>query len=157
MNIHEYQAKSILREAGVPVPAGDVAFTVKEAVDCAMRIMSETGTDTIAVKAQIHAGGRGKGGGVKIAKNIDEVSGYANQILGMNLVTHQTGPKGKLVRKLLVEQGIYQKGPSDIKEFYMSILLNRATGKNMIMYSPQGEWTLKLLQLTLRSLFLRRK
>ncbi|HPX06708.1 MAG TPA: ADP-forming succinate--CoA ligase subunit beta [Tenuifilaceae bacterium] len=138
MNIHEYQAKSILREAGVPVPAGDVAFTVKEAVDCAMRIMSETGTDTIAVKAQIHAGGRGKGGGVKIAKNIDEVSGYANQILGMNLVTHQTGPKGKLVRKLLVEQGIYQKGPSDIKEFYMSILLNRATGKNMIMYSPQG-------------------
>ncbi|MBN1990889.1 MAG: ADP-forming succinate--CoA ligase subunit beta [Bacteroidales bacterium] len=138
MNIHEYQAKSILREAGVPVPAGDVAFTVEEAVGCAMRIMSETGTDTIAVKAQIHAGGRGKGGGVKIAKSIEEVAVFAEQILGMNLITHQTGPKGKLVRKLLVEQGIYQKGVSEVKEFYMSILLNRASGTNMIMYSPQG-------------------
>ena len=120
------------------MPAGDVAFTVEEAVGCAMRIMNETGTDTIAVKAQIHAGGRGKGGGVKIAKSIEEVAVFAEQILGMNLITHQTGSKGKLVRKLLVEQGIYQRGVSEVKEFYMSILLNRASGTNMIMYSPQG-------------------
>lgn len=138
MNLHEYQSKEILRQAGVPVPVGLVAFTKDEAVRAAQEVMKLTGTDTIAVKAQIHAGGRGKGGGVKIAKSIDEVATYASNIIGMNLVTHQTGPQGKLVRKVLIEQGIYQPGPSAIKEYYMSILLNRATGRHMVIYSPQG-------------------
>jgi len=138
MNLHEYQSKEILRQAGVPVPVGLVAFTKDEAVRAAQEVMKLTRTDTIAVKAQVHAGGRGKGGGVKIAKSIDEVSTYASNILGMNLVTHQTGPQGKLVRKVLIEQGIYQPGPSEIKEYYMSILLNRASGRHMVIYSPQG-------------------
>lgn len=138
MNIHEYQAKEILRRNGVAVPYSLVAYSVNEAVDAAKTIMSETGTNAIAVKAQIHAGGRGKGGGVKIAKNIDEVAIYAKSILGMTLVTHQTGPAGKLVRKILIEQGIYHPGPSSVKELYMSILLNRATGRNMIIYSTEG-------------------
>jgi succinyl-CoA synthetase beta subunit len=103
-----------------------------------LKIQAETGSERWAVKAQIHAGGRGKGGGVKIAKTIDEVTTYAQQILGMTLVTPQTGPQGKLVRKVLIEQNIYYPGPSEIKEFYLSVLLNRATGKNMIMYSPKG-------------------
>jgi len=120
------------------VPVGLVAFSKDEAIRAAQEVMKLTGTDTIAVKAQIHAGGRGKGGGVKIAKSIDEVSTYASNILGMNLVTHQTGPQGKLVRKVLIEQGIYQPGPSEIKEYYISILLNRASGRHMIIYSPQG-------------------
>ncbi|HRS44094.1 MAG TPA: ADP-forming succinate--CoA ligase subunit beta [Tenuifilum sp.] len=138
MNLHEYQSKEILRQAGVPVPVGLVAFSKDEAIRAAQEVMKLTGTNTIAVKAQIHAGGRGKGGGVKIAKSIDEVSTYASNILGMNLVTHQTGPQGKLVRKVLIEQGIYQPGPSEIKEYYISILLNRASGRHMIIYSPQG-------------------
>jgi succinyl-CoA synthetase beta subunit len=138
MNIHEYQSKEILRKSGVPVPTGLVAFTPAEAVRAATTIMENTGTDTVAVKAQIHAGGRGKGGGVKIARSIEEVEQYARAILGMTLVTHQTGPAGKLVRKVLVEQGIYQKGPSEIKEFYVSLLLNRASGRIMLIYSPQG-------------------
>lgn len=138
MNLHEYQSKEILRQTGVPVPVGLVAFSKDEAIRAAQEVMKLTGTETIAVKAQIHAGGRGKGGGVKIAKSIDEVSTYATNILGMNLVTHQTGPQGKLVRKVLIEQGIYQPGPSEIKEYYMSILLNRATGRHMVIYSPQG-------------------
>ena len=138
MNIHEYQSKELLKKAGVSVPLGKPVFTVGEAVEAAQEIIDKTGTNAIAVKAQIHAGGRGKGGGVKIANNLSEVEGYANSILGMNLVTHQTGPEGKLVRKLLVEQGIYYPGPSPIKEFYVSILLNRATGRNMVLYSTEG-------------------
>ncbi|MFO8021992.1 MAG: ADP-forming succinate--CoA ligase subunit beta [Perlabentimonas sp.] len=138
MNIHEYQAKELLSRAGVAVPAGNVALSKEEAISAAKDIMNLTGTNAIAVKAQIHAGGRGKGGGVKIAKNIDEVETYASSILGMNLVTHQTGPEGKLVRKILIEQGIYYPGPSPVKEFYMSILLNRATGRNMVLYSTEG-------------------
>lgn len=138
MNLHEYQSKEILRQAGVPVPAGLVAFSTDEAVIAAKEIIKLTGTDTIAVKAQIHAGGRGKGGGVKIARSVEEVATFASNILGMTLVTHQTGPQGKLVRKVLIEQGIYQPGPSEIKEYYMSILLNRSTGRPMIVYSPQG-------------------
>jgi Succinyl-CoA synthetase, beta subunit len=138
MNLHEYQSKGILKKAGVPIPLGKVAFNPAEAVSNAKLIMEDTGTDTIAVKAQIHAGGRGKGGGVKIAKSIVEVEKYAKEIIGMTLVTHQTDPSGKLVRKVLIEQGIYQAGPSAIKEFYISILLNRATGRNMVVYSPQG-------------------
>ena len=141
MNLHEYQGKQILKEYGVSVPVGYVAFTPEEAVKAARRVKEETGTDTWAVKAQIHAGGRGKGGGVKIAKSIDEVEKYAKQIIGMQLVTHQTGTEGKKVHKVLVEQGIYYpnaEGVVDVKEFYMSVLLNRATGRNIVMYSPKG-------------------
>ncbi|MDX9846516.1 MAG: ADP-forming succinate--CoA ligase subunit beta [Tenuifilaceae bacterium] len=138
MNIHEYQAKELLRKAGVAVPMGKVVFSAEEAVEAAKAIINETGTNAVAVKAQIHAGGRGKGGGVKIAKTIEEVSQHAKNILGMTLVTHQTGPEGKLVRKLLVEQGIYYPGPSPVQEFYVSILLNRATGRNMVLYSTEG-------------------
>lgn len=138
MNIHEYQAKELLKKAGVSVPLGKAVFTDDEAVEAAQEIINKTGTNAIAVKAQIHAGGRGKGGGVKIANNLNEVREYAQNILGMTLVTHQTGPEGKLVRKLLVEQGIYYPGPSPIKEFYVSILLNRATGRNMVLYSTEG-------------------
>ena len=138
MNLHEYQGKSILREYGVSVPEGIVADTPEAAVSAARLVAEKTGISTWAVKAQIHAGGRGKGGGVKIAKNLDEVEKYAKEILGMNLVTHQTGPEGKEVHKVLIEQSIYYPGESQIQEFYMSVLLNRASGRNMIMYSPEG-------------------
>jgi len=138
MNIHEYQGKQILKQFGVSVPSGMVAFTPAEAVEGAKKIKAETGAETWAVKAQIHAGGRGKGGGVKIAKSLEEVEKYAKEILGMTLVTHQTGPEGKLVGKVLVEQGIFYPGESDPQEFYMSVLLNRESGKNIIMYSTEG-------------------
>ncbi len=138
MNIHEYQAKSILKKYNVAIPEGAVVDSPDAAVDAAKKIKANTGADTWAVKAQIHAGGRGKGGGVKIAKSLDEVREHAKSIIGMNLVTHQTGPAGKEVHKALVEQGIYYPGESDIQEFYVSVLLNRATGRNIIMYSPQG-------------------
>ena len=138
MNIHEYQAKSILKTFGVAVPLGIVIDKVDDAVDAAKQIAEKTGLETWAVKAQIHAGGRGKGGGVKIAKNYDEVKQYADDILGMQLITHQTGPEGKKVNKILIEQSIYYPGPSEIKEFYMSVLLNRETGRNIIMYSTEG-------------------
>jgi succinyl-CoA synthetase beta subunit len=138
MNLHEYQGKSILKKYKVAVPVGIVAYTPDEAVRAAEQIQEDTGSDRWAVKAQIHAGGRGKGGGVKVAKSLEEVALYARQILGMQLVTPQTGPEGKEVRKILVEQNIFYKGPSETKEFYMSVLLNRAIGRNMIMYSPRG-------------------
>ncbi len=138
MNLHEYQGKSILRDFGVSVPEGIVADTPEAAVQAARQVAQRTGIETWAVKAQIHAGGRGKGGGVKIAKNYDEVEKYAKDILGMQLVTHQTGPEGKEVHKILVEQSIYYPGESQVEEYYMSVLLNRSTGRNMIMYSPEG-------------------
>jgi succinyl-CoA synthetase beta subunit len=138
MNIHEHQGKEILKHFGVSVPLGFVAETVDEAVEAAKKISSETGADTFAVKAQIHAGGRGKGGGVKIAKNLEEVRMHAGDILGMTLITHQTGPEGKVVRKLLVEQGIYYPGETEPEEFYMSVLLDRARDRNIIMYSTEG-------------------
>ena len=138
MNIHEFQGKQILKQFGVSVPAGEVAHTPDQAYEAAQRIKAETGANTWAVKAQIHAGGRGKGGGVKIAKSLDEVKSHAKAILGMNLVTHQTGPEGKVVHKILVEQGIFYPGESEPQEFYMSVLLNRETGKNIIMYSTEG-------------------
>ena len=138
MNIHEYQAKELLKRAGVSVPAGSVVINSDDAAKAASDIMNSTGTNAIAVKAQIHAGGRGKGGGVKIAKSVEEVKTFADGILGMTLVTHQTGPEGKLVKKVLVEQGIYYPGPSQVQEFYMSILLNRSTGRNMVLYSTEG-------------------
>jgi len=138
MNLHEYQGKSLLKKFGVSVPEGSVAFSPEEAVEAAKALQKLTGTDKWAVKAQIHAGGRGKGGGVKIAKSIDDVLNYADQIIGMQLITPQTGVDGKKVRKVLVEQNVYYAGESETKEFYMSVLLNRQTGRNMIMYSQRG-------------------
>jgi len=138
MNIHEYQAKSILRQFGVAVPEGIVIESPDKALDAAKEIKQKTGTESWAVKAQIHAGGRGKGGGVKIAKTLREVEQYAKEILGMTLVTHQTGPEGKVVNRVLIEQSIYYQGPGEIQEFYMSVLLNRDTGRNIIMYSTEG-------------------
>ena len=138
MNLHEYQAKSILSSFGVKVPLEILAETVEEAVEAAKEIKEKTGSDIFAVKAQIHAGGRGKGGGVKIAKSLDDVKTYAEQILGMMLITPQTSAEGKLVRKILIAQNVYYDGPSKPAEFYVSVLLNRATGRNMIMYSTEG-------------------
>jgi len=138
MNIHEYQGKAILRQFGVPVPEGIKVETVYDAVEAARKIQENTGVQAWAVKAQIHAGGRGKGGGVKIAKSLEDVRKYANDILGMTLVTHQTGAEGKVVHKLLIEQSIFYPGENPIKEFYMSVLLNRATSRNIIMYSTEG-------------------
>ena len=138
MNIHEYQSKAILKKYGVRIPEGKVAFSPAEANSIACEIASLTGVDTWAVKAQIHAGGRGKGGGVKIARSPEEVEQFAREIIGMNLVTHQTGPEGKKVNKVLVDQCINYKGNTLVKEFYMSILLNRATGRNIIIYSTEG-------------------
>lgn len=138
MNLHEYQAKQILESFGVLVPKGIVAFNPEEATSAARVINKETGSEKFAVKAQIHAGGRGKGGGVKIAKSISDVEHLASQIIGMKLITPQTSSEGKLVNKVLIEQNIYYEGPSNTKEYYLSILLNRASGKNMIMYSTEG-------------------
>jgi len=118
MKIHEYQGKEILRQFNVPVPNGIPAFSVDEAIEAAKKL----GGPVWVVKAQIHAGGRGKGGGVKVAKSMDEVKQYASAILGMQLKTHQTGPEGQKVRRLLVEDG------ADIKkEYYLGILTDRAT------------------------------
>ncbi len=138
MNLHEFQGKQILSGYGVSVPFGIVAESPAKAVEAAKEIQKKTGSDKWAVKAQIHAGGRGKGGGVKIAKTIEEVELYADQIIGMMLVTPQTSAEGKLVQKVLIEQNIYYPGPSSVTEIYMSVLLNRASGRNMIMYSPHG-------------------
>lgn len=141
MNLHEYQGKYILSKYGVQVPEGIVADTPAAALQAARQIKKNVGVDSFAVKAQIHAGGRGKGGGIKIAKSLNEVEKFAKQILGMTLVTHQTGPEGKEVHKVLIEQSIYypnENGEIDVVEYYMSVLLNRAAGKNIIMYSPEG-------------------
>ena len=129
MNIHEYQGKEILRQYGVKVPNGKVAFSVDEAVNAA----SELGTPVTVVKAQIHAGGRGKAGGVKVAKSLDEVRTYADEILGKVLVTHQTGPDGKEVKRLLIEEGCDIK-----KEYYVGLVLDRATSRIVLMASEEG-------------------
>lgn len=138
MNLHEYQGKSLLRKYQVPVAESILVEDPADARSAAEELEKRTGLKIWAVKAQIHAGGRGKGGGVKIARSLEEVELYAHQIIGMQLVTPQTGPEGKKVRKVLVEQGIYYPGPTEPKEFYFSILLNRGTSRNMIMYSPRG-------------------
>lgn len=138
MNIHEYQAKAILKNFNVSAPYGVVIRDKSEAEKAAIDVYEKTGTTSWAVKAQIHAGGRGKGGGVKIAKSVDEVIQYAGEILGMQLITHQTGPEGKKVNTVLIEQGIYYPGSSDIREFYLSLLLNRSTGRNTVIYSTEG-------------------
>jgi succinyl-CoA synthetase beta subunit len=138
MNLHEFQSKSILKKNGVVIPEGILAHTVGEAVKAAEIIQSITGSDKWVIKAQVHAGGRGKGGGVKVAKSIDDVRLYAGQILGMMLVTPQTSAEGKKVRKVLVEQNIYYPGPNEPAEFYLSVLLNRQKGVTVMMYSPRG-------------------
>jgi succinyl-CoA synthetase beta subunit len=138
MNIHEYQGKAILKSFGVRVQEGIVASTADEAVEAAKKLKTEYNSDWVVVKAQIHAGGRGKGGGVKLAKNLDEVKEKAGQIIGMQLVTPQTGPEGKLVSKVLVAQDVYYPGESETKEFYISVLLDRAKGRNIVMYSTEG-------------------
>ncbi|MDT8976765.1 ADP-forming succinate--CoA ligase subunit beta [Paenibacillus sp. chi10] len=129
MNIHEYQGKSVLKQYGVAVPEGKVAFTVDEAVQAA----EELGTPIVVVKAQIHAGGRGKAGGVKIAKSLDDVRTYATELLGKVLVTHQTGPEGKEVKRLLIEQGCDIK-----KEYYIGVVVDRGTGRVVMMASEEG-------------------
>jgi succinyl-CoA synthetase beta subunit len=138
MNIHEYQGKAILSQFGVAVPAGIVIEDATQAALAALTLQEKTGTNAWVVKAQIHAGGRGKGGGVKLARNLEEVTKRATDILGMQLVTPQTGPEGKKVRKVLVQQDIYYPGDSPLRELYISVLLNRSTGKNIIMYSTEG-------------------
>ena len=138
MNIHEYQGKSILKSFGVAIQEGIVAETADQAVVAAKELQNQTGTNFWVVKAQIHAGGRGKGGGVKLAKSIDEVKEKANAIIGMQLVTPQTGPQGKKVHKVLIAQDVYYPGETKTAEFYMSVLLNRQAGKNIIMYSTEG-------------------
>jgi len=138
MNLHEYQGKEILEKFNVKVQKGYVVENPDAAVKCAERINKETGTKIFVIKAQIHAGGRGKGGGVKIAKNLEEVRAIASNILGMNLVTPQTPPEGKLVRKVLIAEDVYYDGESERSEFYISVLLNRSSAKNMIVYSTEG-------------------
>ncbi|MBK6628026.1 MAG: ADP-forming succinate--CoA ligase subunit beta [Flavobacteriales bacterium] len=138
MNLHEYQGKQILQQYGVTVQRGIVAYNADEAVEAAKRLSQETGTKFWVVKAQIHAGGRGKGGGVKLAKSTDEVREKAGAIIGMMLKTPQTPPQGKKVHKVLIAEDMYGPGPSPIKEFYMSVLLDRASGRNIIMYSTEG-------------------
>lgn len=138
MNLHEYQGKEILKKYGVRIQEGIVAETADEAVAAAKKLTEQTGTSWHVIKAQIHAGGRGKGGGVKLAKNLEQVKELATQIIGMNLVTKQTGPEGKLVNKVLVAQDVYYPGESEIKEFYISILLDRGSAQNVIIYSTEG-------------------
>ncbi len=138
MNLHEYQGKEILASYGVRVQRGHVANNAEEAVEKAKQLTAETGTGWHVIKAQIHAGGRGKGGGVKLAKNLDQVKEIAGQIIGMDLITPQTPPTGKKVHKVLVAEDVYYPGESETKEFYMSVLLNRGKGRNMIMYSTEG-------------------
>lgn len=138
MNLHEYQGKQILSNFGVRIQRGIVAQNAQDAVTAAKQLTAETGTGWYVIKAQIHAGGRGKGGGVKLAKNINEVEEIAGKIIGMNLITPQTSAEGKKVHQVLVAEDVYYPGASETSEFYMSVLLNRGTGRNMIMYSTEG-------------------
>ena len=138
MNLHEYQGKEILNSFGVRIQNGIVASTPEQAVEAAQTLNKETGTTWWVVKAQVHAGGRGKGGGVKLAKSLDEVASISDSILGMQLVTPQTSAEGKTVHQVLIAEDVYYPGESETSEFYMSVLLNRATGRNMIMYSTEG-------------------
>ncbi|GER58938.1 ADP-forming succinate--CoA ligase subunit beta [Patiriisocius marinus] len=138
MNLHEYQGKEVLSSFGVTIQRGIVAQTPDEAVAAAKKLTEETGTGWHVIKAQVHAGGRGKGGGVKLAKNLDEVKSIANDIIGMNLITPQTSAEGKKVHQVLVAEDVYYPGDSEPEEYYISVLLNRATGKNMVMYSTEG-------------------
>lgn len=138
MNIHEYQGKSILKSFGVAIQEGIVAHTPDQAVEAARQLQEETGTGWWVVKAQVHAGGRGKGGGVKLAKSFDDVRQKSSEIIGMQLITPQTGAEGKKVHKVLIAQDVYYPGPEKTQEFYMSVLLDRTKGRNVIMYTTEG-------------------
>ncbi|MFZ4633166.1 MAG: ADP-forming succinate--CoA ligase subunit beta [Saprospiraceae bacterium] len=138
MNLHEYQGKELLKSYGVRIQEGIVAHTAEEAVEAAKQIKEQYQSDWCVVKAQIHAGGRGKGGGVKLAKSPEQAGELASNILGMHLVTPQTPPQGKLVSKVLITQDVFYPGPSEPKEFYISILTDRGMGGNVIVYSPEG-------------------
>ncbi|MDB9780210.1 ADP-forming succinate--CoA ligase subunit beta [Flavobacteriaceae bacterium] len=138
MNLHEYQGKEMLNSFGVEIQRGIVAQNPAEAVAAAKKLTEDTGTGWHVIKAQVHAGGRGKGGGVKLAKSLVEVEQIADQIIGMHLVTPQTTTEGKLVSQILVAEDVYYPGDSEPSEFYISVLMNRATGRNMIMYSTEG-------------------
>jgi succinyl-CoA synthetase beta subunit len=138
MNVHEYQGKEILAKFGVGVQRGIVAATPEEATAAAKQLTEETGTGWHVIKAQVHAGGRGKGGGVKLAKSLDEVARISNDIIGMQLVTPQTSAEGKKVHQVLIAEDVYYPGGSEPEEIYISVLLNRTSGRNMIMYSTEG-------------------
>jgi succinyl-CoA synthetase beta subunit len=138
MNLHEYQGKELLNSFGVRIQRGIVADNHKKAVEAAKQLAAETGTGWWVVKAQIHAGGRGKGGGVKLAKSLAEVETISENIIGMMLKTPQTPPQGKKVHQVLIAEDVYYPGDNQPEEYYMSVLLNRATGRNMIMYSTEG-------------------
>jgi succinyl-CoA synthetase beta subunit len=138
MNLHEYQGKELLNSFGVRIQRGIVVSSPEKAVEAANKLNEETGTSWWVVKAQVHAGGRGKGGGVKLAKSLEEVKSISDDILGMHLVTPQTSAEGKLVHQVLICEDVYYPGETETSEFYMSVLLNRSTGRNMIMYSTEG-------------------
>ena len=138
MNVHEYQGKSLLKVYNVDIQEGFLAETPDQAIMVANQLHEKFGSDFFVVKAQIHAGGRGKGGGVKLAKSIEEAGKLAGQMLGMQLITPQTGPAGKKVNKVLIAQDVYYKGEFQTEEFYISLLLNRNSSKYIFMYSPEG-------------------
>ena len=138
MNLHEYQGKELLASFGVSVQRGIVAKTSTEALAAAKELTESTGTSMHVVKAQIHAGGRGKGGGVKLAKSLADLEKISSEIIGMQLITPQTPPEGKKVNQVLIAEDVYYPGETEPKEFYISVLLNRSTGRNMIMYSTEG-------------------
>ncbi len=138
MNLHEYQGKEILSTFGVKIQKGIVVSSPEEAVAAAKTLTEQTGSGWHVLKAQVHAGGRGKGGGVKLAKNLEEVETIAGQIIGMQLITPQTSAEGKKVHQVLVAEDVYYPGETETSEFYISVLLNRTTGRNMIMYSTEG-------------------
>ncbi len=138
MNLHEYQAKELLNTHSVPIQRGYTLSDIKDLDYISNKLSTETGSKFFVVKAQIHAGGRGKGGGVKVAKNADELKRYASSILGMMLKTPQTSKEGKLVNKILIAEDVYYPGESKHEEFYISILLNRSSSRVMIMYSTEG-------------------
>ncbi len=138
MNLHEYQAKELLARYGCRIQRGIMIENAEEAEATALKLTEETGTSYYVVKAQIHAGGRGKAGGVKVAKNMDELKEYSNEILGKTLITPQTGAAGKVVNKILIAEDVYYPGDSEVKEFYVGILMDRGTGKNVIIYSTEG-------------------
>ena len=138
MNLHEYQGKDILSSFGVRIQRGIVAQNAKEAVAAAKQLTAETGASWHVIKAQVHAGGRGKGGGVKLAKSLQDVETISENIIGMMLKTPQTSAEGKKVNQVLIAEDVYYPGASEPEEYYMSVLLNRSSGKNMIMYSTEG-------------------
>ena len=138
MNLHEYLAKEILSSHGVRIQRGQIIEKVDEVSSATQKLINETGTSFFVIKAQVHAGGRGKGGGIKLAKNIEEVKLHASNILGMNLITPQTSSAGKKVNQVLIAEDVYYPGDSEIKEIYVSILLDRSNSQNMIVYSNEG-------------------